>query len=102
MVSKQQNIFVRCSARYELRNQRKLHNVYKTALAVHNTDRTTPALGTHLPTLRRMCHSYIAGLPTQNLIKLQLLVRLYIRTRRVRMLILPGFRCQVCSSLVKL
>ena len=80
---------------------RKLHNVFNPASAVLNIQCALPAATPRLPTLRRVCHSCSAGLPSQRLIKLQFRDRLRIRTHRGRPLIIPGFRCQVCR-LVKL
>ncbi len=75
--------FVRYSEKLEPRNTRKLHIVFNPASAVLNIRCALPAVGPRLLTfrLRRVCHSYSAGLPSQRLIKLQLRDRLCIRTR---------------------
>lgn len=78
------------------RTQSKLHNVYTTALLVHNTHRTQPASEQHIPTLRRICHSFSAGLPPQRPIKLKLRDRLCISIRRGHSLIMCGFPYQIC------
>ncbi len=53
-----------------------------------------PAATPHLPTLRRVCHSYSEELPTKHLIKLQFRDRLCIRMRTGtgHQPIVPGFR----------
>ena len=39
--------FVRCSQRFEMRNRRKMHTAYNTALADRTTHRTTPVPNPH-------------------------------------------------------
>ena len=73
--------FVWCSRRFDTRNKRKMHCAYKTELFYHTNRRTTPAPDPHLPTLRRMCHLYSAGLPPQCLVKLQFQHRLCAQVR---------------------
>ena len=66
--------FVWLSQRFDARNKRKIHYDYNPELAAHTTHtthRTTPAPDPHQSTLRRMCHFYSAGLPTQSLVELQ-------------------------------
>ena len=76
------------------KNQYKLHRLFKTASAALNIQGAPPAAGPRLLTLRRVCHSYSAELPTQRLIKLQfrdwLCIRM--RTRISHQPIVSGFR----------
>ncbi len=79
-------------------NKRKLHNFCRPASAALNIQCALPAAAPRLLTLRRVCHSCSAGLPSQRLIKLQFRDRLCIRmrTRISHQPIMPGFSCQVC------
>ena len=63
-----------CVAFREIRtfNKRKLHNFCKPASAVVNIQCTLQAARPRLLTLRRVCHSYSAELPTHRLVKLKL------------------------------
>ena len=78
-----------------------MHTACDTDLADHTIHRTKLAPASSPPTLRRMCHSYGAGLPPHCLFELQFQDRLCIDTRIVHHPIMPGFCSQVCR-LVKL
>ena len=96
MAAWQSITFVGYSEGYAQRNRRKWPNLDRPASAALNIQCALPAAAPRLLTLRRVCHSYSAGLPSQRLIKLQFRDRLRIRTHRGRPLRIPGFRCQVC------
>ena len=74
---------LRYSKKFDSSNQHKSHDVYKTALLVNNTHRTTPAPDPHQSALRRMCNFYSAELPPQCPIELQFRDWLCIDTRIV-------------------
>ncbi len=96
---------VRYSEKLEPRNTPKLRIVFNPALAGLNIQSALPAATPRLLTLRRVCHSYSAGLPSQRPIKLKfrdrLCIRMRTRTRMSHQPIVSCFRCQVCR-LVKL
>ncbi len=73
-----------------------MHTAYNPELAAHTTRHTTPVPDPLQSTLRRMCHLYSAGLPTQCLVELQFRDRLCIYTRIMQQPIMTSFRCQVC------
>ena len=76
-----------------MRNKRKMHNTYNPDLADHTTHRTKPAPDPQQSALRRMCHSYSAGLPPQSLVVLKLQDRLCIDPRIVQQPINPALYC---------
>ena len=80
-----------------MRNKRNLSDLDRPALAALNIQCALPAAGPRLLTLRLVCHSYSAGLPTQCLIKLQLRDRLCMRTHISHQPIVSSFRFEVCS-----
>ena len=88
--------FVRSSHRFDTRNRRKLHTAYNPDLGARATRRTTPVPVPHQSTLRRMCHLYSAGLPSQCLVEIQLRDRLSTFTRIAQRPNMPGFPSQVC------
>ena len=53
---KSKTAFVWCSQRFDARNQRKIHSARNPDLPAHTTQRTTPALASSPPTLRRISH----------------------------------------------
>ena len=88
--------FVRCSQRFEMRNRRKMHTAYNTALADRTTHRTTPVPNPHQSKLRRLCHLYSAGLPPQYLVELQFRDWLSAQVRRMLQRTMGCFDLQVC------
>ena len=48
--------FIRCSKNFDARNKRKIHTAYNPELAADTTRRTTPALASSPPALRRASH----------------------------------------------
>ena len=65
-------------------NKLKLLNSFRPPSALLTLQCALPAAAPRLPTLRRVCHSCSAELPTHCLIKLQFRDRLCIRTHRGR------------------